>query len=328
MSRHTAADSIQSWLISHPGVTDIDHVEKLTLTDVDLVASITNQSRFDPIDEPTVERYVAALQDGALFPAVIVRRIAGARADGDDQLVILGGNHRARAHRDAGRKHLEAFVITCDDLTALEIAYGDNATHGLPPSEAERLAHALVLVDRGRSAADAARTVGIDPQRVTRRLAVVGVDKRAARCGVALELTKVGDTVRPRLASLRDDRVFTKFIRTLATEGIPTQDALKIIGDLNTQPTAQAAIDLLAIHVQEHRATTRVGRTAGRPSENPYLQLRTALGTIRHLNAADVIDAVRTDRELQDLARLCKDGARHLMAIDKLAHVEHREGAA
>lgn len=103
MSTKTAANSIESWLISHPGVTDTGHVPQLRLGDVDLVASITNQSRFVPIDEPTVERYVAALQDGALFPAIVVRKITGGRADGEDQLVILGGNHRARAHLDAWR---------------------------------------------------------------------------------------------------------------------------------------------------------------------------------------------------------------------------------
>ena len=100
MTTKTAANSIESWLITHPGVTNIEHRPQLRLADIDMVASITNQSRFNPIDEPTVERYVAALADGALFPAIIVRRITGGRADGEDQLVILGGNHRARAHLD------------------------------------------------------------------------------------------------------------------------------------------------------------------------------------------------------------------------------------
>lgn len=327
MSRNTASNSIESWLISHPGVTATQHIAQLRLADIDLVASITNQSRFEPINEPTVERYVAALNDGAVFPAIIVRQVPGGRADGEDQLVIIGGNHRGRAHLDAGRKTIEAFLVACDDLTALEVAYGDNATHGLPPTENERLAHALVLVDRGRTAADAARTVGIDPQRVTRRLAAVGVDKRAGRCSCAPELLQVAEAVRPRLASLRDDRLFTKVVRTLATEDIPVVDALKMIGDLNAQPTIAAALDLLAVHVREHRAAPAIGRSVGRPSENPYLQLRTALGTLRHLNAADVVDHVRTHRELEELAQLCKDGARHLMAIDKLARVE-QEGAA
>lgn len=316
----TAAASTESWLLTHRGVDTIRHEPALPLSAIDLVASMTNQSRFNPIDETTVDRYVAALADGALFPSIICR-------DVDGQLIILGGNHRVRAHLDAKRKTIDAHVIVCDDITALEVAYGDNATHGLPPTDAERVAHALVLVDHGRTAADAARTVGIDPQRVTKRLAAAGVDRRAARLNVAAELTRVPDTIRPRLASLAHDKVFTTVIKAFASEQVDTKTGLAIIGDLNAQPTPQAALELLKVHIAEHRAYSSAGRGVGRPSTNPYLQLRTALGTVRHTNAADVVDHVRSGRELDELARLCMDGARHLKAIHDLAKVR-QNGAA
>lgn len=311
---------IETWLGQHDGVTDAVHVPRLPLAEIDMVASITNQSRFEPIDQPTVDRYVAALEDGAFFPSIIVRQV---KATKTTQLVVLGGNHRARAHLDAGRTTIDAWLVTCDDLTALELAYGDNATHGLAPTENERIAHALVLVDRGRTASEAARTVGIDAQRVHRRLATQGVEKRAAGCGVTAELAQVRDTVRPRLASLRDDRLFTKVVRTLAAETIGVQDAVRIIGDINAQPNLKAALDVLELNVTEHRASTgAVGRTVGRPSANPRLMLLTALGTIRNLNAADVVDACRTNADLETLRQACIAGGRHLMAIDKLARTE------
>lgn len=307
---NTAVASIESWLLTHSGVTFTRHEPALPLRKLDLVASMTNQSRDQPIDQPTVDRYVAALDDGALFPSIIVRDI-------DGQLVILGGNHRTRAHVDAKRRTIDAVIVTCDNLTALEIAYGDNATHGLPPTDNERLAHALVLVDQGRTARAAARTVGIDPQRVHRRLASVGVEKRAARAGVAAELTRVSRTVHPRLASLRGDQLFAAVVRTFAREQIPSTEQVRIIGDLNEQPTVDAAIDLLQVNVSEHRRAGggTASRTVGRPAENPRIRLLTALGTIRALAPGDIADACHNG-DHRTLHEACIAAGKQLMAID------------
>lgn len=315
-----------AWLGRHPGVTDAIHVPDLPLAEIDMVASITNQSRFEPIDQPTVDRYIAALEDGATFPSIIVRQIKQQRTT---QLVILGGNHRARAHLDAGRTTIDSWLITCDDLTALEISYGDNATHGLAPTHAERLAHALVLVDRGRSAADAARTVGIDPQAVHRRLAAQGVEKRAARAGVIAELAQLPQTIHPRLASLRGDQLFARVVRTFATERITSVEGIRIIADLNEQPTTKAAVELLEVNVDEHRRRdgATVGRTVGRPSENPRLRLLTALGTIRALTPDQVADACAPE-DVNLLHDACTAAVKQLIAIDKAAARRRLEATA
>lgn len=287
----------------------------LPLERIDRLASVTNQSRFEPIHEPTVERYVAALEEGAEFPPVIVRVIPVPKSD--PQLVTLGGNHRERAHIDAGRKTIAAYVVTCDDTVALEIAYADNATHGLPPTKAEQIAHALLLVnDHGRSMAHAARVVGINAQQITKHAAAEGVRTRARKCGVAVELAKVSEGVVPRLASLRDDRVFTKFIRAVTTNGIPTPRAMQMIGDINAQKDVAGALDILGAHVRDHRATADSRRHVGRPSTNPILVLRTALGSISGLAPADIADLC-TAHDRAELHKLLVAGGRQLMAIDK-----------
>lgn len=301
-----------------------EHQPALELRSIDLVASITNQSRFEPIDQPTVDRYVAALEDGAEFPPIIVRRIPAASVKAKDRLVIAGGNHRARAHIDAGRKTIDAYVVVCDDLVALEIAYSDNATHGLPPTDPERLQHARILIDQGRLPSEAARTVGISEQKVYKHLAAINVEKRAAECGVAVELAEIGVGIRPRLGSLKDDRVFTKVIRAIVKERIGQTASQKLIGDINAQPDVAGALDLLQAHINHHRANQGAGRSVGKPSTNPYLMLRTALGTIRGLNASDTVHAARNQRERDELARLCMDGARHLKAIHDLATADDK----
>jgi hypothetical protein len=295
-----------------------DHEPELDLRAIDLVASVLNQSRFEAIHADTVERYIAALHDGAVFPPIVLRRLA--RPDGSRQLVILGGNHRARAHIDAGRKTIDAYLVDCDDLTALELAYADNATHGLPPSDVERIAHVEVLVAQGRTVADAARTVGISRSRVDFHLNARAVEERARQLGCVDELLKLANATRRNLAVISEDRVFTKLVKTIAAHkiGAGPAGAQRLIADVNSQPDVASAMDYIALFIRDWE-DRRHKATVGRRPENPYLQLRLALGQIKGLNAADVVDRCPTDRDREELHELLLAGARHLMAIDTLA---------
>lgn len=300
---------------------DYEHHPQLDLRRIDLIASITNQVRTEPIDPDTVDRYVAALNDGATFPPILVRHIP-ATGKGKPQLVILGGNHRARAHIDHGAKTIDAYLITCDDLTALEIAFSDNATHGLPPTTAERLAHAATLVDRGRTPTEAARTVGIHEQRVYAHLQNRRTLERAARLGVTDDLKRMGTTATNRVGSLKDDRIFTKVAHLATEHAWPQSTVTKLVGDLNTQPDVASQQDYLRAFVAQQTSRPR-GRSVGRPPTNPYLQLLQALGTIRGLNPSDTLEHVRGNRERQDLHDKLLAGARHLMAIDQLLQADN-----
>lgn len=311
----TTPDQIQALLDRHDCTWERD--PQLELRRIDLIASITNQSRFEPIDTDTVDRYTAALADGATFPPILVRQVPSAKPRGKPQLIILGGNHRARAHIDHGHKTIDAYLVVCDDLVALELAYADNATHGLPPTTAERLAHAATLIDRGRTPTEAARTVGIHEQRVYAHLQNRRTLERGARLGVTDDLTRMGVSATNRVGSLKDDRVFTKVAR-LATEHTWTQTTItKLVGDLNQQPHVADQMDYLQAFVAQQAAKPK-GRTVGRPPTNPYLQLLAALGTIRGLNPSDTLEHLRSARDRQDLHDKLLAGGRHLMAIDKL----------
>lgn len=298
-----------------------EHHPHLELRRIDLIASVTNQVRHEPIDPDTVDRYIAALADGATFPPILVRRIPPAKPKGKAQLVILGGNHRARAHIDYGAKTIDAYVLECDDLTALEIAFSDNATHGLPPTQAERLAHATTLIDRGRTVPEAARIVGIHEQRIYSHLQNQRTLERGARLGVTDDLQRMGSTATNRLGSLKDDRIFTKVARLATEHAWPQSVIAKLVGDLNTQPDVAHQQDYLQAFVAQ-QDTGPKGRKVGRPVQNPYLQLLQALGTIRGLNPSDTLEQVRTRRERQDLHDRLLAGARHLMAIDQLLQAD------
>lgn len=286
----------------------------LPIDDIDLVASITNQSRAIPIDQETVDRYVAALNDGAEFPPILTRK----RKNGP---VILGGNHRTRAHIDAGRTTIRAYVVDVSDIVALELSYDDNSRHGLPPTEDERVAHALVLIGKGRSVPSACKTVGIDSQRVYRQQHMVKATKRAAEHGLSIELSLIGTTVWPRLLSLKSDRTFVAVVKATVFHGLGTADVTKLVADLNAVGDTQEQLDLLAVWL-ERKAEDR-GRRRGRPSEDPYFRLRQASAVIRSIQAVDVIDAAgpAATRELMDL---CANTARYLATIHDQAKAAAR----
>lgn len=277
----------------------------LPIDDIDLVASITNQSRAVPIDQPTVDRYVAALADGATFPPVLARKTRTGP-------VILGGNHRTRAHLDAGLPTIRAYLVEVPDLVALELSYADNATHGLPPTTDERVAHALILVAKGRSVAAAARTVGIDRQRIDREQHLLKATKRAAELGVAVEMDLVPVVARPRLLSLRHDRTFVAATKAVVTHGLGGNDTIRLVADLNGAGTVTEQRDLLKAWLQRHGEVRRSG--AGRPSEDPYLRLRAALATVTGLRPTSIVEAAGR-HAAADLADRCRDAARHLADI-------------
>lgn len=296
-----------------------EHDAKLDLDDIDLSASITNQARFDAIHPATVDRYTEAVADGAVFPPVIVRRVV--RPNGDRKHVVLSGNHRVRAHIDARCGTIDAYLVDCDDLTALEISYADNATHGLPTTDAERVAHALVLVERGRSIEQAARVVGISRYKIDARLKSTAQERRAARCRIPAEFARLPTSTQATLSSVKEDKVFVALVRAIDKHKIASGPggAQRLIGDANSQPDIQSALAIINLNASSYAEERTGARPIGRPSENPYIKLRMALGTIRGLNAADVVERCSDIAETRQLLRDC---VRHVMAIDKLLELE------
>lgn len=292
-----------------------EHVDALALGSIDLIASITNQSRFEPIDQPTVDRYVAALADGATFPPVIVRRIPPVSTKHKAQLIIAGGNHRARAHLDAGHKTIPAYVVTCNDLVALEIAYADNATHGLPPTTSERLTHALALIERGRTIAAAARTVGIDPPRLYQHIDTAKAAKRAANLGLTEQFSRIGITIQHRCAAIRDDRILSRVIRTITDERMGQLASQQMITSVNAAPTIAKAMDAIDLHIRDWH--NRPGTRQAARGASAHTTLLVNLGITQHLKPADVIAGAVTAREREQLHQALVAGARHLMAIDR-----------
>ncbi|MCK6575714.1 ParB/RepB/Spo0J family partition protein [Myxococcota bacterium] len=113
-----------------------DPVEDLPLAEV--VIDEAYQSRVE-MDLAVVEHYAELLREGVQLPPITVCRIEGA-------LVVVDGFHRVAAARAAGRTFVPAVVTPTDRPTALRMAAGANATHGLQRSNADKHRAVLMLL--------------------------------------------------------------------------------------------------------------------------------------------------------------------------------------
>src|SRR5689334_10226051 len=84
---------VEAWLAERHVPYTFDPA--LEVGSVDQVASLANQARLEPLDPDVVERYAADMARGDHFPPVLARQQG-------KKIVLLGGNHRLAAARDAG----------------------------------------------------------------------------------------------------------------------------------------------------------------------------------------------------------------------------------
>lgn len=110
----------------------------------------------------------------AEFPPIVCHQ----RTTRTRKLVLIGGNHRTIAARQAGLTTLPGYIVEAEPETIVTLTYEDNRRHGLPPSDAERVAQAIHLIDTGNYTQEqAAALVGIPaPKLLDRAVAQAETD--------------------------------------------------------------------------------------------------------------------------------------------------------
>ena len=91
-------------------------------------------------DRHTIAKYAESLDEGALFPPVIVF------IDPDGLYWLADGFHRVEAHRLHGSSHINADVREGSKRDAILYATGANATHGLPRTNSDKRRAVLTLL--------------------------------------------------------------------------------------------------------------------------------------------------------------------------------------
>jgi hypothetical protein len=208
------------------------------IDEFDIDKSLANQARFESLDEATVERYKEAVERGDDFPAVIAYRPGKAA---NPKLVIIDGNHRLVAHERASQTPIDVYEVDrkTRPATITLMTYAFNTTHGRPTSEAERIHHAIYLVNGGASQAAAAAAVNISAGVLKREMLKADADKRARANGVDMrEWESIASSVRNRLLNISTDEGFAAAVHLAYVAKLGTEEAFELVTDLNTSKSA------------------------------------------------------------------------------------------
>lgn len=313
---------VEAWL-DELGVA-WSYVDDLDLATIDTVASLANQARLTPLDGDVVARYSDDYRAGDEFPPLLVRHRPRSTA------MLLGGNHRYAAATAAGLTTHPAYVVVAGDDDAEAITFEDNRRHGLRPSTDELIAHAVYLVDRGRTHAAAARIVGVDVGKIGRALAARRALTRARDLKIPTEWTeRLTETGLWRVDSIEDAEVFTSTIRLAHIAKLGTEQLYSVVSRVNEAATAAEA--LTYIDDEAERITNRIlvtGKSGNRKGERVDDRSR-LMRSIELLDQTDP-DTVAANIPNADVAatviRLAKHAALRLMAIGQAVEARHRTG--
>lgn len=289
---------VEAWLTSLGATWRFD--PDLPLARIDQAAGLANQVRHDPLHEEVVDRYTAAMLEGAVFPPIIVIDT--------DPAAPLGGNHRVAAAIGAHRSTMAAYLVTGTDAVLRRIRFEDNARHGLPPSTAERIEHAVALLDDGFTVGEAAGIVGIAAAKLTTAAAVRRADARAAQAGLA-GFQRLAEAVRYALSQLDNDIVFGEAAELTLTASLPIGHVRSLVrGCLAVD--ASEALRLIGAEAEDHqqRVKERAGNVRS-SSRTARARLDNALAEIRALDPVDVYDTCPNDDVRAVLAQRIMDAA-------------------
>lgn len=210
------------------------------LAEFDDTRSLQNQARIGkPVDEDTVNRYVGALQNGAVFPAIV------AAVQKNRRLLRVDGNHRFIAHKTHGATEIPTYVITEGSPAGITLlTFELNTTHGLPTSEKERILQAMHLMDGGVTAEDAAKRLGIKVHSLRQAANIAAVDLRAEESGVdETKWAKLPASVKTRLGQITTDEGFAVMAQLTLDADLKTDQVSRAVQDMNTLRSSAKQVD-------------------------------------------------------------------------------------
>lgn len=155
------------------------HSRRIALGSIDKDASLANQARFLSLHDDVVITYAAAMEQGDVFPPIVVNKQKSGK------YVVLDGNHRVAAAGLVG--FTETTALVTDNIATAQaelFTYAANARHGLPTSTDERVNQALFLVARGNRPKEVARALAIPENSLYRAISLKRNADRIVRVGL------------------------------------------------------------------------------------------------------------------------------------------------
>jgi DNA-binding Lrp family transcriptional regulator len=265
-------------LLHEHGVAEYSYDEAIGLRSIDLEASARNQARFQSIHEDQVILYAEALESGEELPPIVVYR------NGSGKHIVIDGNHRIQAHLVADRKNIMGYVVKhITPAQVLTLTFEANARHGLPTSMAERLAQAMILVEGGASAREAARMLKMPEERITNELKTARTVKRLEVMGFR-KANAWPATIRKRLGNIHSDVVLARAAALVDEFNVGADQVSRLVTAVNNERSEVAQLQVLDAEREKQQAT--VASTAGQriPLPRNFKGVTHALATLATMN--------------------------------------------
>jgi hypothetical protein len=285
------------------------------LTAFNAEKSLRNQARLgNPLRADVVDRYKAALANGAKFPAII----AAAQPKGGH--LIVDGNHRYAAH--SGRRGIDTYLIIDGDPQGVTmLTFESNTTHGLATSDEERLHQALWMVDNGMPMEEAARRVGLRPATVRSANTMHQAAMRADAAGIdRREWDRLPVATRQRLAAVGTDEGFASMVKLATAAKLSTPEVsehVKAMSDLRSSSKQQEYVEAVR-EVYANRLQRGGGpNPKGQRGLNPKAMLAMGLGQIMSLQFAAVAERLTEDERAETRKKVAAARAR-LQELEQL----------
>jgi hypothetical protein len=280
--------------------------------------SLGNQARVGkPLDPSTVDRYVTALSNGDVFPAILA-----AETPSVNGLLVVDGNHRFAAFQGGERKSIDAYVITGASPAAITLeTFEANTRHGLPTSETDRIHQAMYMVDSGLSAEESARRLALKVNVLRSHLALKAAAARATESGITVQQwDRLATAVKTRLNQISTDEGFLEAVRLTIDAGLTGPEVSDMARNLSSLRSSKKQTDYVRAlrHTMSERLQTggKLERPAvGRQVRSGRTAFGMVLGQIGALPGPVSIVSNMVDTEKHEWAR------RTEVAIDQLQAV-------
>ena len=223
------------------------------LDEVNLKTAMMNQPRHELIDNDHLESLTTAKRQGAVFPALILRKV------GPNRYVLVDGRHRARATSAARGKTHGAIVIDCTDETAEDIANDINLRNGKQQNPTEKLTWAKHLTTRTNnplSVSKAAEKAKITTKRLQTYLRTAEGADRAGQNGISQEWTRLNETKQSSLTTVQNNRPFKQACILALDADLTSDEVQKLVGDLRL--VADNDLQLACLDTERARLDSRI----------------------------------------------------------------------
>jgi hypothetical protein len=292
--------------------------------DPDTSRKVLGQVRIGPeaYDEAHAEMLRTVLeQEGELPPGI-------AYVNEDGRLIVLSGNHRLPAHKEAGRPTMEFYVATglqglpISEPRVQEVAYKANAAHGKPLELDQRLEQAARLVEAStQTIRDAAKLLSVPEGKLRDHIEKLRARRRLLELGI--ETDQIPVTAQRRLASLPSDQVMKAASRLVPLMPKKSEEVNALVVALHEARSEKEQLDIIkqteealnAAGAIQAQARKRKGGTLVNPK---IRRLDGALGIVLRFDQAELSGNGLPAEYREHFEKRVRDAINTLYAIQKV----------